>query len=180
VSEPSHFPDLETLVDLFYDSCDRLGAFEEVKSSQLTPTARKLLDHHSHMTVTVEKFHGCKVDVDVLERRSREHHYSRKILLRRQSDKRVVQFGIVRLNRRYLSDDVLAEIESETIPLGRVLINHNVLREVQLVALWKIIPGPDLKQYLELADDSPIFGRTALIYCNGEPGVELLEIVTPA
>jgi chorismate-pyruvate lyase len=171
---------LQTLVGLFYDHAQLLGSFEEVNEAELTPTARKLLAHNSHMTVTVEDFHASPVDVEVLERSRDGEHYARKILLRKQVDERVVQFGIVRLNRQYLGEQVLAEIESETIPLGRVLINHNVLRVVQLVALWKIVPGPDLRTHMDLADDTPIFGRTALIYCNGEPGIELLEIVTPA
>lgn len=177
---PSHFPDLQTLLALFYDESSLLGSFQEVEAEQLSTSARQLLAHNAHMTVTVEDFHRSPVDVEVLERFHSGEHYGRKILLRKQTDGRVVQFGIVRLNRRFLDEAVLAEIESETIPLGRVLINHNVLREVQLVALWQIVPGPDLQTYLDLSDDTPIFGRTALIYCNGEPGVELLEIVTPA
>jgi hypothetical protein len=30
-----------------------------------------------------------------------------------------------------------------------------------------------------LAKPQTVYGRTALIYCNGEPAIELLEIVTP-
>ena len=177
---PSHFPDLQTLVALFYENGEQLGTFQEAEPADLTPTAARLLAHNAHMTVTVEQFHQSPVNVVVLERFRERDHYGRKILLRKQSDDKVVQFGIVRLNRRFLSEAVFKEIESEKTPLGRVLIKHDVMREVQLVALWKIAPGPDLIEYLELADDSPIFGRTALIYCNGEPGVELLEIVAPA
>ena len=69
---------------------------------------------------------------------------------------------------------------SESIPLGRVLIDHNVLREVQLSSLWKLQPGEELRRILNTSEGQLIYGRTALIYCNGEPAVELLEIVTPA
>jgi phenylpyruvate tautomerase PptA (4-oxalocrotonate tautomerase family) len=64
-------------------------------------------------------------------------------------------------------------------PLGRVLIQHNVLREVQLTSLWRINPAEELRNLLDLPAGQIIYGRTALIYCNGEPAVELLEIVTP-
>ena len=60
-------------------------------------------------------------------------HYSRKILLTRQTDRKVVQFGIVRLNFAHLSEAVRQEIESQTAPVGRILIRHNVLRSVEIV-----------------------------------------------
>ena len=59
-----------------------------------------------------------------------------------------------------------------------MLIQHNVLREVQLVALWKVEPGAELRQLFNKQEGDIVYGRTALIYCNGEPAVELLEIVT--
>jgi chorismate-pyruvate lyase len=119
------------------------------------------------------------VDVEVLAKHITTTHYARKILLRKATDRRVVQFGIARLNFDVLSDEVRREIESEAIPLGRVLIEHNVLREVQLFALWRLIPGSDLRALFELEKPVEVYGRTALIYVNGEPGVELLEIMAP-
>ncbi|MGY8770623.1 MAG: hypothetical protein ACKVH8_19590 [Pirellulales bacterium] len=173
-------PDLEELVRLFYDRVEDLGQFEEVAVDQLPETAQTLLAHHSHMTVTVERFHNSPVDVKVLERQTSGNYYSRKILLNRQSDGQVVQYGIVRLNSDYLDDEVEQEIKSESIPLGRVLINHNVLREVQLVGLWRINPNQELRSLFNISQGQIVYGRTALIYCNGEPAIELLEIVTPA
>jgi chorismate-pyruvate lyase len=174
-------PNLNELVRLFYEQPEELGTFERIDSAAKVPEPyRHLLAHHEHMTVAVEEFHGSKVDVQVLATRRDKNFYSRKILLTRQSDGRVVQFGIPRLNMDYLDEDVRREIESRTKPLGRVLIDHDVLREVQLVALWKVEPGPDLCRMFGLAAPQTIYGRTALIYCNGEPAIELLEIVTPS
>ena len=90
-------------------------------------------------------------------------------------------YGIVRLDFRYVDDDVRREIVSRQIPLGKILIEHNVLRQLQLVGLWKIEPGSDLRNIFGMEPNSPlsVYGRTALIYCDGEPAVELLEIVSP-
>ena len=203
-------PDLETLVDLFYDNLRDLGEFTEVDEAEMPEVDRGLLAHDEHMTVAVEAFHGCPVDVRVLEVHTTPIHYSRKILLTRQSDGAVVQYGIVRLNLDYLGADVRREIESQQTPLGRILIEHNVLRTVRLLTLWKIEPGEELRKlfgldkplsHVEAGGRSPdaaatgveaqssegdrppastCYGRTALIYCNGIPAVELLEIVTPA
>lgn len=170
-------PDLQTLVDLFYTDSSEIGTFTQVIPDQMPDAYRTLLAHSSHMTVTLEDFHQSKVDVIVLDRQKTSAHYSRKILLSRQTDQVKVQLGIVRLNTGFLDLDVRKEVESEKTPLGRVLIDHNVLRTVKLLSLWKIEPGLDLIKHLELTSADPVYGRTALIYCNGIPAVELLEIV---
>lgn len=176
---PSPDPDLHELIGLFFAADAELGRFVEVTDDELPSAPRRLLAHHEHMTVTVEEFHGGPVDVEVLATRRDLGHYARKILLRRQRDGAVVQFGVVRLALAYLDAEVTAEILSERIPLGRVLIEHNVLREVQLARLWRIEPGPELQRHFAVDAATIVYGRTALIYCNGEPAVELLEIVTP-
>jgi hypothetical protein len=60
-----------------------------------------------------------------------------------------------------------------------VLIEHNVLREVQLCGLWQIHAGPALAKMLSVQVDEVVWGRTALIFCDGEPAIKLLEILTP-
>jgi chorismate-pyruvate lyase len=172
-------PELNALVHLFYSSLSELGQFTEVAESEMPEVPRKLLWHDAHMTVTVESHHQSPVNVRVLDTHVTPSHYSRRILLQRQSDGRVVQFGIVRLNSTFLGEDVRQEIESEATPLGRVLIEHNVLRDVRLLSLWKIEPSDDLVEAFGLENAETCYGRTALIYCNGLPAVELLEIVTP-
>lgn len=176
--------ELEEIVSLFYPHSEAqtkksLGSFE-VQSAQDCPREyRAMLAHEAHMTVTVEQRHECSVDVEVLESHKTDTHYLRKILLRRTSDRRVVQFGIVRLALNALQPIVRDEIMAQKIPLGRVLIQHNVLRHVQLNSLWKVACGEELANLFEVELGHITFGRTALIYCNGEPGVELLEIIAP-
>jgi len=170
-------PDLQSLVQLFFESPDELGGFSEISPEELPDPQRRLLAHTSHMTVTMEDFHRSEVDVKVLDRRSTPNHYSRKILLTRQSDDKVVQFGIVRLSKSSLAEKVREDVESERIPLGRVLIQHQVMRTVKLMTTWQIEPGPALREAFSCEDLSTCFGRTALIYTDGVPAVELLEIV---
>lgn len=172
-------PELQALLGLFYPTPDVLGTFQEVVSADLPEPYGRLLDHSEHMTITVEAHHGSPVDVEVLSTHLTPTHYSRRILLRRCTDRRVVQFGIVRLNTSYLDDAVRTEIESQQTPLGRILIQHGVLRDVRLLSLWRIEPGEDLCRHFGLTAPVPCYGRTALIYCNTVPAVELLEIVAP-
>lgn len=171
--------DLEKLARLFYPSLAVLGQFEEVSAEQLPPHYKRLLNHEFHMTVTVEEFHGCSVDVQVLDRHRTADHYARKILLVRQSDRTVVQYGIMRVHWRYLDAAVRAAVEEEAQPLGQILIEHDVMRSIHLRSLWRVHPGVELSHFFGLPPDGVTYGRTALIRCDEEPAVELLEIVAP-
>lgn len=176
--------DLMGLVEIFYPPGSSLADFSLVGNTGDVPEPqRSLLNHHSHMTVTVEAFHGSPVQVQVLrsrffgDRGNHERWYAREILLRRESDGFVVQYGIVRLDTTQLAADVWQEIRSEQIPLGRVLIRHDVLREVERCCLWRVVAEKPLAACLNIPLHSVVYGRTARIFCNGQPAIELLEIV---
>jgi chorismate-pyruvate lyase len=174
--------DLATLIALFYPQASELGSFEQTPADAVPEPYRSLLAHEHHMTVTVEAFHDSLVDVRVLQRLKTDTHYAREILLARQTDGHVVQYGIMRINLAYLSEPVRARILAEDTPLGRILIEHDVHRRINLHHLWKISPGPALSKAMELpaaSADDVVYGRTAMIYCDNEPAIELLEIVSP-
>jgi chorismate-pyruvate lyase len=172
-------PALDHLAGLFCPSMEDLGTFTEVLVLQTPEPYRTLLAHHEHMTVSVERFHDSPVDVQVLATKRDGEYYSRQILLHRQSDHQAVLFGIPRLNLMLLGDEVRSEILAERTPLGRVLIDHNVMREVQLGSLYRVEPGPALCRLFGLAKPQTTYGRTAFIYLDGYLAIELLEIVAP-
>jgi hypothetical protein len=88
-----------------------------------------------------------------------------------------VLYGIVRLNLDSLPQTVVETILSEQVPLGRILISNHVLREVRLQSLLRIHPSKYLRQYLTQDGNPPCYGRSAMIFCDGRPAIELLEIV---
>jgi chorismate-pyruvate lyase len=164
------------LTALFFASLDELGQFEPISIDDLPADYRALLAHHDHMTVALEAWHNSLVDIEALHERSDDASYARCSLLRRQSDGRIVQFGIMRIWLGDLPDSAKEEITSKRFPLGRVLIRHNLLREVELLTLWRIRPGPMLRQHLQLDGKSPIYGRSAQILVEERPTVQVLEI----
>ena len=172
-------PAIQDLVALFFDNPQMLGEVKECETDEMPWRYADLLAHDGHMTETVEKLFDSPVDVKVLDRRFDQPYYAREIALHRQTDGQIVQYGIVRLDVTFLEDDVCEEILAEQIPLGRVLIEHDVMREVQLSALWQIDVGTRLAEVFQCPVGTTTFGRTAMIYLDGEPVIELLEIIVP-
>jgi chorismate-pyruvate lyase len=165
------------LAELFFARLDDIGRFEPVAVDDLPPAARTLLAHHEHMTVALENYHHSPVTVRAVAEWQDDGSYARASLLSRQSDGAIVQFGIMRIWLADLPEEARREITDDKQPLGRVLINHNLLREVEVIALWRIMPGPVLQQHLGLRDQSPIYGRSAQILVDERPTVQVLEIV---
>ncbi len=140
---------------------------------------RSLLVHNEHMTTTLVLHHNQPVELEVLEERFDLHLYARKILLRLEGGD-VVEFGIARLNLALVDPPVRQEIRKRKTPLGDILIRHNVMRRI------------DPKWYFRFDKDSPFtthfanngqaaaYGRVGIIHCNGQPAIQLLEVVTDA
>jgi hypothetical protein len=162
-----------------FDPADDLPKCEWVAAANVPEPYQHLLVHGHHMTVTVEAHHASLVDVQILARRQDADTYARKILLTLQSTGRVVQFGIMRVHLRYCSPEVRDEIVAGQTPLGRILIQHNVLRWIQPTVFLRVIPSPAMTRWFGLDRPLPTYGRLALIHCDDQPAVELLEIVAP-
>lgn len=170
-------PSASRLATLFFSDLADIGQFEPSSSDNLPPQYRKLLAHNEHMTVALESYHKSPVSVEALAEWRDEASYARCSLLSRQSDGAVVQFGMVRIWLSDLPTAAQEEITSKKSPLGRVLIEHNLLREVELITLWQIEPGSVLRQHLQLNSKAPVYGRSAQILVDERPTVQLLEIV---
>jgi chorismate-pyruvate lyase len=171
-------PTLPALFALFRP-VNQLPEYEVVPASGVPQPYHRLLVHKHHMTVTVEAHHGDLVNVRVLERRHQGDMYARKILLALQGSGRVVQFGIARINLAYCSPAVRQAILAADTPLGRVLIQHRVLRRIEPTDYLRVVTGPAMMKWFNLDRPRTTYGRLGIIYCDNQPAVEVLEIVAP-
>jgi hypothetical protein len=172
--------ELEKLTKLFPGGAALIERMEHVPSALVPEPYKGLLVHDHHMTVTMERFHGTSVIVRVLDRLLEGDVYSRKILLERSDDRRVVQFGLVRFDLSCVTPAVRDELVGELTPLGRILIDYNVLRHIDLGAILRIVPGPELVMHFGCRPGQVTYGRLATIFCNRLPAVDLLEVAAPA
>ena len=152
-----------------------------VQPEEIPHPADQLLVHHEHMTVALQKFHGSPVEVHV-----REEHlspdggfYTRMISLTPAAQPgRVVELGIVQLDFRYMDEAVRDEILKKQLPLGAILIKHDVHRRVKPRFFLRFPPGGPVLKLLGSDEPWPVYGRLGTFYCDDEPAIELLEIVT--
>ena len=169
-------PTVEELVALF-PGPDTTFPYAIVPGDEVPAPYHDLLVHEHHMTVTVEAYHGGPVDVRVLEWRQDGSHYARKILLVHQATGKVVQFGIVRIDLSKASAEVSAAIVERKTPVGRILIQHDVMRRIEPTAFVRIDAGPEQMAWFGEAGSAVLYGRLAIIHFDGKPAVELLEVV---
>ena len=181
--------DLQTAADALAELCEPFvpsgGGFSPycvaVQPVHIPAADRRCLAHREHMTEVLHHHHGEPVAVRVQEVREEGSWYSRKITLTPQSNAaKTIECGIVRMDFQYVSPEVRDEIRSRRSPLGAVLIKHNVLRWIEPLWFVQLPPHSDVMKLFGHDNPDPVFGRIAVIYCNGEPAIDLLEIVTNA
>jgi chorismate-pyruvate lyase len=156
-----------------------VAAARYIPKTEAPEPYRRLLVHDIHMTEAMEAYHRVPVTVEVLNRRREGELYLREIVLRRADDGRPVQYGLVHFPLQFVSPEVRDEILEEKTPLGRVLINHDVMRHVDLGAILELTAGPGLAAALQMPVGGKTYGRLATLFFNHQPAIDLLEVSAP-
>lgn len=139
---------------------------------------RELLVHNEHMTTRLEAFHGSPVLLRVLAYGLDGDVYRRKIILTTEDCKYAVEFGLVRIDLSLVPESVRGEIVDRKTPLGDILICHALLRRI--VPRWYLRFTTDCPMFQGVFEPQPasLCGRIGTIYCDGQPAIKLLEVVT--
>ena len=168
-------PTFDDLFGLFTEP----PAVKAILGDEMPEPYLTLLVHANHMTVTVEGFYDQPVNVKVLESRILGEVYSRQILLSLSRDGRVVQFGVVRINLAVLPEIVRREILAGGTPLGRVLIQNQVLTRVQPAGYLTLAANADFAEWFAIPAGTSLYGRLGVIYAGERPAIEVLEVLAP-
>lgn len=168
---------LDSLCQWFFE--DRLSAegCEPVLAANLPAAFRDLLVHNEHMTRKLEAYHQSPMNLRVLHERTVGDIYSRNIELVTDGD-HVVEFGIVRINLEFTPKPVRSQILDKQDPLGDILISNDVLRRIEPRWYMKFSTDSPLADHFEHSGSDILAGRVGIIYCDNEPAIELLEVVT--
>jgi hypothetical protein len=130
------------------------------------------------MTKVLEAQYGRPMELEVVKQHLDDEFYTRKIILRPAGTDVIVEVGVVRLNFRFMSREVREEILKRETPLGAILIRHKVLRKVEPRWFLKFPANAPLLAAAGAIFPHVTYGRIGTIYCNHEPAIEVLEIVS--
>lgn len=168
---------LAALCDGLPDAAGVAPPFEETDPAHMPPLFRKLLAHQDHMTTALETHYERPVELRVLADHQAGDSYSRSILLTLRGTEQVVEFGIARMDLRFNGTAVKAEILQRRRPLGDILIRHDVLRRVEPMWYVRFANGCPWLDHFGPGAVTEAYGRLAIIHCDHQPAIELLEIV---
>ena len=155
-----------------------MGSCELVRPEEMPGPYRQLLVHERHMTLALKEHCASKLDLYVMDVHREAESYRRKIFLTPAGSSQAIELGVVRLDLRYLPDAPRTEILGQKMPLGAVLMKHQVLRRIQPRWYLRFPAGSPMLKWFGYPGEGPFFGRIGTIWCNDEPAVEVMEIVT--
>lgn len=180
MSDESALLRLNDLAERFPGDGLRRSDMEVIPASEVPLPYHQLLVHNGHMTATLEAYHQCRLALGVRKVRHEGHDYSRKLVLRAGENGAVVMAGVMRIQLQVCGEKVSHEIVAGETPLGRILIENDVLRWIETEAYVSVTMNSQLRSMFEVDDRyNKTYGRIARIICDHEPAVELLEIVAP-
>ena len=153
-----------------------LSDYEPITAESLSEPYRTLLHHNDHMTAVLYRYHGCAVELRVLQQSLLHDIYSRFILLTAEGTDEVLETGVVKINLELLEEAVRDEIVAGGKPLGNILIDHEVMRRIQPKWYMRLPAGCPLVDPFG-GGVGEAYGRVGVIYCDHQPAIELLEVV---
>ncbi len=148
-------------------------------ADDVPPPYHDLLVHHQHMTETLERYHASPVAVHPYRVHQQGEMYGRKLDLSLPGSGKIVMTGLMIINLTFVKEEVARQIVEGKTPLGRILVDNNVLREVSSGAYLRLDPSDPLVARFQQDPLRPAYGRLATIFFDGKPAVDLLEIVAP-
>jgi hypothetical protein len=153
-----------------------IPAYQVIAAAAVPEPFHRLLVHDRHMTVAMEQYHRCQIDVRVVQRQHNSW-YARQIVLHPHGSDRIVQGGIVRIHLNMLDPEVQQAILREDTPLGHVLIKNEVLRHIEVTRYLRIEPGDAMNMWPGFPLNAPAYARLGILHCDGQPAIELFEVV---
>lgn len=149
-----------------------------VPAAQVPQPFHHLLIHHGHMTEVLRDHYKKEVHLQVQQSDFSAGTYHRRITLSAGLYGPRVELGLVRVNFAFLPAPAKQEILGQFCPLGMVLIRHQILRRVVPHHFLRLPAASPLVRLFNLDVPPILYGRIGTIFCNEQPAIELLEIVT--
>jgi hypothetical protein len=159
----------------FYEQAEMvLPEVSLVHGDAMPEPHRSLLVHQRDMTTTLEKFHGGRCHLRVLQRDGDDDSYNRLVVLQLE-DGKPIEFGAITIFLPAFSTEAQATIREERKPLGSILHQEKVGHYSRPRAFFQVPCDELIQRELCLTDPKVLYGRCNQLFDEG--GTLLAEIV---
>ena len=155
---------------------DYAVTLEDVTGDALPESHAAILLRSEHLTQMLQDYNSGPLELKVLDRHRHGSNYSRVIT--KAGGGRILEFAFITIDLDLCPPTVAADILAEMSPVGRILIDSGVPRELRVLGFCKIELAPGNRMF---AVDRPTttYGRYTTIALNGVPAIYVLELIAP-
>jgi chorismate-pyruvate lyase len=169
-------------LDEFYAQAGRpFPRITRVSGDEVPEPYRQLLVHQRDMTPTLKAFHKGDIEIEVLMRQQRGDFYFREVLLRLIGNRKIVEFGAIKINLTLFPAAARRAILQERAPLGQILEIYSIPHSSRPKAFLKLKADEFIRGVFRLSDEPALFGRrNTLLDPQDRSLAEIVEILPPA
>jgi chorismate-pyruvate lyase len=174
-------PGWASLLQRFYTKLGlSLPEMHELQGEEVPTPYRRLLVHSSDMTPTLESFYQQPMSLSVLSREQQDYAYLREVILKCATDRRPVEYGVIRISLSHLPAQARRHVLEEQRPLGSILNSEAIAHLSWPQAFFRIQSDPHLAHVLHCPQPAPLYGRrNVLLDGSRRLLAEVIEILAP-
>ncbi|MFN3651072.1 MAG: hypothetical protein ACK47B_15970 [Armatimonadota bacterium] len=168
-------------LDAFYRAAGKpLPQARPVEGPEMPQPYRGLLVHDRDMTPTLERFHGERISLRLLERRLEGDALMRQVVLVTGDSGRAVEYGAIVIHCDQFPEAARPLILESRCPLGTILAIHQIEHGSCPSGFFAVEPNPEIAAALGLFEPATLYGRrNVLSRPDGAALAEVLEILPP-
>ena len=153
----------------------------EAVAAELVPAPyRVLLVHEGDMTLRLQRFHNQAIGLRVLEHHSTLQALTRTVVLIREGDGRVVEFGSIRIVFAPFPPEAQQEIALCRRPLGTILRGLHLGHFSKPLAFIRVWSDAHVGQLLGVPAGVPLYGRCNELFDRFRQRLaQVVEILPP-
>lgn len=168
-------------LDEFYVQAGRaLPTVARIAPHEVPEPYRQLLVHTNDMTPTLEKFHGARISIRVMEKRQQAHEYARQVVLTLNGSEHPIEFGAIVIHLQHLPGGAREQILEGKRPLGSILASNRIEHKSKPEAFIRVTSDAVMESALELEGRHELYGRrNVLSDRKGNTLADVVEILPP-
>jgi chorismate-pyruvate lyase len=168
-------------LDEFYElSRLPLPTVVPVEPNEIPELYRGLLVHDRDMTPTLERAHGGRIELRVLQYSVRENLLSRQIALTVNGGDQAVTFGAIKIYLERFPPAAQSLILEMKQPLGAILRSQEIAHSSRPSPYFRVEADATIRTALQLNGSATLYGRqNMLLDSAGNTLARVLEILRP-